>query len=55
MNWIPSILRRGNSGDSPASLLDCLSLDFEVGRHDQLIHSCAEIALGTGEVSIALR
>ena len=49
MNWIPNILRRGDSGDSPSSLLDCLSLDLEVGRDDQLIHSLAAVAPGTGE------
>ena len=49
MNWIPNILRRGNGGDSPLSLLDCLSLDLEVGRNDQLIHSLAAVAPGTGE------
>ena len=49
MNWIPNILRRGNHGDSPASLLDCLSLDLEVGRQDQRIHTFAAVAPGTGE------
>ena len=49
MNWVPNILRRGNHGDSPTSLLDCLSLDLEVGRHDQRIHSFAAIVPGTGE------
>ena len=49
MNWIPNILRRGNHGDSPTSLLDCLSLDLEVGRQDQRIHTFAAVAPGTGE------
>lgn len=30
MNWVSDILRRGNHGDSPVSLLSCLYLDFEV-------------------------
>jgi len=34
MNWIASILRRGNHAESPSALLDCLSLDLEVGRDD---------------------
>ena len=49
MNWITSILRRSNSGDSPASLLDCLSLNLEVGRIDQRIHSLAAVSPGSGE------
>ena len=48
MNWVSDILRRGNHGDSPVSLLGCLSLDFEVGRQDQRIDSFAEVAPGTG-------
>ena len=49
MNWIRNILRRGNRGDSSASLLDCLFLDLEVGRHDQCSHFFAAVARGTGE------
>ena len=49
MSWIPNILRRGNGGDSPVSLLDCLSLDREVGPNDQFIHSFAAVSPGTGE------
>ncbi len=52
MNWIPNILRRGNDGNSPASLLDCLSLDLEVGRRDQRIHAFASIGSSTGETLI---
>ena len=48
MNSVPNILRRGNHSDSPASLLDCLSLDLEVGRQDQRIHSFAAVAPGKG-------
>ena len=49
MNWVPNILRLGDHGDSLVSLLDCLSLDLEVGRHDERIHSFSAIAPGTGE------
>ena len=48
MNRVPDIPRRGNHGDSPVSLLDCLSLDLEVGRQDQRIHSFAAVAPGNG-------
>ena len=48
MNSVPNILRRGKHGDSPVSMIDCLSLDFEVGRQDQRIHSFAEVAPGKG-------
>ena len=54
MNLIPVILVRGSHGDSPVSLIDCLFLDLEVGRHDQHIHSFAAIDPGTGEMLIRL-
>ena len=47
MNWIPSILKRGNHAESPSALLDCLSL--EVGRDDQRIQSFAAVAPGSSE------
>ena len=48
MKWILNILRRGNHGVYPVSLIDCLSLDLEVGRHDHRIHTFAAVAPGTG-------
>ena len=48
MNWVPNILRRGNHGDSPVSLLDCLSLDLEVSSQDERIHSFAAVAPAKG-------
>ena len=49
MNWIPNILRRGNDGNSPASLLDCLSLDLEVSPKDGRINALAAVCPDTEE------
>ena len=49
MNWIPNILRRGNDGNSPVSLLDCLSLDLEVSPKDGRINALAAVCPDTEE------
>ena len=50
MNWIPNILRRGNHGDSPVSLLDCPSLDLEVSPKDGRINLSPSSRLSRREI-----